>query len=352
MKKSKAILAGLILGTAAITLTACDPPMPPEVAAALAEQTYTCVEGNANVSAPDVMADLMWGWTDSLSYACFDPEPAMTATAVLQADNPELEISASDSVCEPAVSVPFAVDAAVLIYMESEVNSLSVSPKSIAGIMDGSITNWKQLAKDNPGYDMPDYPLTIVPAADALALKAMTSYLEDQDIKVNNKVFEASSETTIDQYSLLEEGQVALVPNSYAVYLGLYPASIYLGQDADDFPIFATPDVSGMQSASTQWVMKTTEAAITVTLDKSKVPTPPEGSDIAPVPYQAIYPVNLNVCDPGDLVPRAVSRFLLRLDSQGALAASNYAPIPEFLRIAALLKVSAGLPTPTPTATE
>jgi hypothetical protein len=352
MKKSKALVAGLILGTAAITLTACDPPMPPEVAAALAEQTYTCIEGNANVSAPDAMADLMWGWIDSLNYACVDPEPVMTATSVLTADTPDIEITAGAPACNPSATVPFAVDAAVLVYMESEVNALSISPKSIAGIMDGTITNWKQLAKDNPGYEMPDFPISIVPAADEFALAAMTGYLKDQGIKANNKVFEASAETTVDQYSLLEEGQIALVPNSYAVYLGLYPASIYLGQDADEFPILATPDVSGMQSASTQWVMETGDTGISVKLDKSKKPTPPEGSDFAPVPYQAIYPVNMNVCEPGNLVSRAVGRFLLRLDSQGALAASNYAPIPEFVRISALLKVSTGLPTPTPTPTE
>jgi hypothetical protein len=218
--------------------------------------------------------------------------------------------------------------------------------------MDGSITNWKQLAKDNPGYEMPDFPISNVPAADEFALAAMTGYLKDQGIKANNKVFQASTETTVDQYSLLEEGQIALVPNSYAVYLGLYPASIYLGQDADDFPILATPDVSGMQSASTQWVMETGDTGISVKLDKKKEPTPPEGSDVAPVPYQAIYPVNMNVCEPGNLVSRAAGRFLLRLDSQGALAASNYAPIPEFVRISALLKVSTGLPTPKPTPTE
>lgn len=352
MKKSKAWLAGLILGSAAISLTACDPPMPPEVAAALAEQSYTCIAGDAKVSAPEAMADLMWGWTDSLTYACFDPEPTMIATSVGNAESPEIEITSGPALCSAEVTVPFAVEAAVLIYMESEVNALSISPKSIAGIMSGSITNWKQLANDNPGYEMPDYPLTVLPATDQLALDAMTGYLQDQGLSVTNKVFEPVPSTTIDQYSQLEEGQVALVPNSYAVYLGYYPASIYLGQDTDGIPILATPDVSGMQSASSQWVIITSANELAVKLDKSKLPTPPEGSDLAPVPYQAIYPVNLNICKPGKLVSSAVSRFLLRLDSQGSLAASNYAPIPEFVRIPALLKVSAGLPTPTPIPTE
>jgi hypothetical protein len=58
------------------------------------------------------------------------------------------------------------------------------------------------------------------------------------------------------------------------------------------------------------------------------------------------------MCGTDSLLTRAAGRFLLRLDNQGALGASNYAPLPEAVRITALLAISKGLPTPTPLPTE
>jgi len=351
MKIGKAVGASAIVCMSALGLTACDPPMPPDVAASLAELTYTCVEGDVPVYAEPTMQDLLWGWTDSLSYSCIDPEPVMTMSAALTPDEALVEISDYPSQCKPAVTVPLATEASVLIYMESEVSSLNLSPKSIAEIMSGKITNWNQLAKDNPGFDMPDYPLTVKPEADSLALETMLNYLEQQGIKADNKKFSAVEKPLMDDYAMLEEGQVAIVPNSYAVALGLYPANIYLGLDAEQMPILAVPDVSGIQTATTQWKISKTENSISVVLDPKTEPTPPDGSEVAPTPYQPIYAVNLNLCSDA-LLPRAVARFLLRLDSQGALGASNFAPLSSAVRVESLVLVSKGLPTPTPQPTE
>lgn len=349
MKLGKAIAAASILGAATLGLTACDPPMPPEVAAALAEQTYTCIEGDTAVAAPTAMADLMWGWSDSLTYACVDPEPVMTISTAENIESAQVELTEYASQCSPVASVPFAVEASVLVYMQSEVSSLSLSPKSMAGILDGSITNWNQLNEDNPGYEMPDFPLTVLKQTDTQAFKAMQNYLSTKKINLKQSSnLELVDAPNMESYYEMTEGQVALVPNSYAVMLGLYPASIYLGLDADEYPILANPDVAGIQSGSTQWLMTKTTDSVTVKLDPKKTPLAPEGSDEAPLPYQAIYPVNLNICDSDSLLARAASRYLLRLDSQGSLAASNYAPLPEAVRVEALLSISKGLPAPKP----
>lgn len=351
MKVTKALSASAILSGICLGLTACDPPMPPEVAAALAEQTYTCIEGEATVSGPETMQDLLFGWADSLTYSCYEPEPAMTMLVDAQAGESQIEISEYAAACSPVASVPLAAEAAVLIYMQAEVGALNVSPKSLAGIMEGSITNWNQLNKDNPGYEMPDFPLSVRKNADRLALESMTNYLEAQDFSVSKNLFTPVDKPGLDEYFELAEGEVAIVPNSYAVALGFYPASIYLGVDAEGMPILATPDVSGIVTGGTQWDITKDTNSVTVRLNKDKTPTPPDGSDVAPTPYQLIYPVNLNICQ-DELLARAVARFLLRLDSQGALGASNYSPLPEIVRIEALLNVSKGLPSPSPTPTE
>jgi hypothetical protein len=92
--------------------------------------------------------------------------------------------------------------------------------------------------------------------------------------------------------------------------------------------------------------------SISLKLDPSIQAQPAPGFDSAPPPYQAIYPVNYYTCNSSSLLPNAIGRFILRLDSQGALGASNYAQLPEFIRIESLTKISKGLPTPKPTATQ
>jgi len=352
MKARRILSAVAILGTAAISLTACDPPMPPEVLAALAEQTYTCVQGDSSFTSDTEIADVVSGWADSLSYSCVDPEPTMTMTPAAKAADAQVVVSDYAPSCSIAASVPLAVDAGAFVYTESDISTLNLSPKSIAGILSGTITNWNQLAKDNPGYDMPNLPLTLYPQADSLALKSVTDYVASQGITLPASL-KVSAVDHLDNTpaTTLAEGELAIVPNSFAVRAGLYPASIYLGLDDTKQPIIATPDVSGIQSGSTQWVTSTSGGNVSVKLDYSKKPIATEGSDVAPSPYQILYPVNFYICGNDELLPRAVGRFVLRLDSQGSLAASNYAPLPEATRIEALLAISRGLPTPKPTAT-
>lgn len=361
MKVSRLLASIAILGSASIALTACDPPMPPEVAAAIAEQTYTCVEGNAAVSSPSLMTDIVVGWADSLSYSCVDDptttdvveQPTMTFSVADATTPAEAEISEYPALCAPVQTVPLAVEAGVLVYMESDLSSFSVSPKSFAGILNGTITNWNQLGADNPGTEMPNLPLKVAPTADTMALKSITDYLSAQGQKVSSSVVNATNNPSVDLYSALEEGEVAIVPNSYAVYLGLYPASIYLGMDkATESPILATPDLAGIYAASTQWKIQKDANSISLSLDPSKTAEPAPGFDSAPPPYQAIYPVNYYTCNSSGLVLNAIGRFILRLDSQGSIGASNYAQLPEYIRIESLLMISKGLPTPTPTPTE
>ena len=361
MKVSRLLASIAILGSASIALTACDPPMPPEVAAAIAEQTYTCVEGNAAVSSPSLMTDIVVGWADSLSYSCVDDptttdvveQATMTFTVADATTAAEAEISEYPALCSPVQTVPLAVEAGVLVYMESDLSSFSVSPKSLAGILNGTITNWSQLASDNPGADMPSLPLKVAPTADTMALKSITDYLSVQGQKVSSSVVTGTDNPSVDLYSALEEGEVAIVPNSYAVYLGLYPASIYLGIDKEtESPILATPDLAGIYAGSTQWKIQKDTNSISLSLDPSKTAEPAPGFDSAPPPYQAIYPVNYYTCNSSGLVLNAIGRFILRLDSQGSMGASNYAQLPEYIRIESLLMISKGLPTPTPTPTE
>jgi ABC-type phosphate transport system substrate-binding protein len=250
------------------------------------------------------------------------------------------------------VSVPLAVEASVLLFNNSELSSLNVSEKSLAGILDGSIQNWADLQIDNPGSVVSKKTIKLVSKTNPEAMDAVTAFLKAKKLKTgNNSKLESDKNVSIDTYASMEDGSMAIVPNSYAVSLGLYPASIYLGLDSDGNSILGNPDVNGIQSGASQWDFKASKYGFKVALNYTKEPSVPQGFDTAPTPYQIVYPVNLYLCK-DTLLNRAVSRFVLRLDSQGALGLSNYAQIPEVVRVSALLSVSEGLPTPTPTPTE
>jgi hypothetical protein len=350
MNISRFIASVGIATSATLALTACDPPMPPEVQAAVAEMTYTCVDGNISISAPEYMNDIVVGWADSLSYACVDPEPVMTfeittdSTAMADA-----QISAYPATCTPLQTVPVAVDAGVLVYNLPDVGSLNLSAQNIAGVLTGSITNWNQLAGDNPGYTLPNLPMSVYPQADTIAMNALENFLNISGVTPEKKfIVESVTTPNADQYMSLELGQIAVVPYSYALYLGLYPASIFLEIDSEtQEPVIAVPDLEGVRSAASQYVATKSDSGITVKLDTTITPIADSGFD-APNPYQAIYPVNYYACTDDTLVPRAIGRFLLRLDSQGSLGGYNYAPLAEALRIESLFSISKGLPTPAP----
>jgi len=354
MKTSRFLASIVIASSATLALAACDPPMPPEVLAVQAENTYTCVDGNIVVSSPENMYDVVWGWSDGLTYSCVDPEPVMTFEATTDTTiSADAEISSYPSVCSAKQTVPVAVDAGVLVFNLPEVGSLNVSAQNMAGILSGSITNWSQLASDNPGYELPNLPISVFPEADTVALNAVVDFLEVSKASAEKElIVEGVPTPNIDQYGLLEYGQVAVVPYSYSVTLGLYPAAIFLELDSESGePSIAVPDLEGIQSGASQFALTKTDSGISVKLDPSITPSAASGFE-APNPYQAVYPVNYYTCNSDTDVPRAVGRFILRLDQQGSLGGYNYAPLAENIRIESLFSISKGLRTPTPTPAE
>jgi hypothetical protein len=354
MRTSRFIASAVIAASATLALTACDPPMPPEVLAAQEEMTYTCVDGNITVKSPEYMNDIVVGWADSLSYSCIDPEPTMTFSVTTDtAAAVDAEISAYPATCSPKQTVPVAVDAGVIVYNLPDVGSLNISAKNIAGILTGSITNWDQLAGDNPGYTMPNLPISVLPEADTMALNAVEDFLKISGVTPNDElIVESVSNPNADQYLNLELGQIAVVPYSYSVYLGLYPASIFLKIDPEtQEPVIAVADLEGIQSGASQFALTKSSNDLTVKLDPSITPSAASGFE-APNPYQAIYPVNYYTCSEENLVPRAVGRFFLRLDQQGSLGGYNFAPLSENLRVESAFVIRKGLPTPKPVPTE
>lgn len=352
-KKIRNGLSVILAASLALSLTACDPPMPPDVEAQILEQTYTCVDGNTTVSLPESMTDLGFQWADSLTFSCVDPEPAMTLEMLGESVAADISVSAyalDTALCTPLATVPFALDAGEFAYQLSEAGSLNLSPKTIAAIFKGEITNWNdpKIADENPGSVFSDLPIIVRKDADEQALKSVTSWFSRLDAALPDSVFSPTQNVNLSTFVPLEEGEIALVQHSLSMQLGLMSAAIYLGADKEtQEPILAISDTFGIASAATQLVAKKQgTTGVTMELDPKIEPVAQAGMEDAGIPYQAIYPVNLTICGEDSLLHRAGALFLLRLDSQGALAASVYNPLSEQIRVESLAMVRKGLPLP------
>jgi len=338
MKRVFSCLAIVALGLS--TLTACDPPMPPDVQAQIAEQTYTCVAGDASVAFPALMSDLSEGFAASLSSACTDPVMSLSNS---DAATSAIVISPYKEACSAYESVPFALEAADIYVYFADGYSISLSPKTIAGIFDGSITGWsdKAIAKDNPDLVLPNEPIVLTKSADALAVSAMQDWLKGFGVNFAPDFQDSQS----DEIPAFVEGQIGIVKHSVVTYNSLSPVGIIVGSNKDGL-IIATADNAGIGSAATQQQVTKSSGRVDVSVNHSQAPLVMSGFDSASTPYGAIYPVMLNLCGENSLVARAVARFLLRLDSQGSLGASNYNPLSEAVRAEALVEVSKGLKLP------
>ncbi len=339
--KAVALAAGI-----ALSLAACDPPMPASLLVELAEKNVQCESGSASLAIPSASADLGATWADAMAAACGD----MSFDQVAEGESAEIEISAqtSDS-CKPFARAPFSIDAGVFAFNSLDISSLNLDGKTIAGILSGQITQWDDpaLVAINPDNAMPATEIILIkdstqPAIDALGAWVKTLGADSAGSKL--------TPTATDFQSLLAElpeGAIALVPYSEALLAGSMLANVLNGPDA--YENVVVPGLDTIASAATQWNVKSTESAVEVSLDPTQKPVPPKGSDEAPLPYQAIYPVNIALCGSDSTLTRTIARFFLRQDQQGVLATSTMVPLNENARIAGAQLIAAGLPTPAPT---
>lgn len=343
----RAIGAIVLAATLVASLTACTPPMPPEVRAALAEQTFTCEPGTVDAVFPSAISELAPGWAESMIIAC----PEMILNPVGTPETSSLSFNttgATPTFCKAYSEVPFALDATVIALNVPDLGSLNLTAKAVQAIFDGSITNWSDpvLAKLNPDFALPDLAIVVYEKAQKNGLAAFTTWMSrllGQDFAAAS--VKPVSEFTLDELYALPIGGIALAPYSVNVQAMLPTASIVL-DEADLLNSLVPADSGTLYSASTQWKIAKTESKLTVSLNPEAKPLAPEGQDVALSPYQAIYPVTMSLCGEDNLTTRAVARFLLRQDSQGLLGAGYVISLPEAVRVEALVIVSVGLPEP------
>jgi len=339
----KRVLGSLCIAVAAmLVLTGCNPPMPPSVAAQIAEQTFTCLEGDAKVSLPESMNDLSAEWLSSMQSACTDPAMSFSLTSAETAD---LALASYPvTACKPVSTVPVAVEAADIAFSLSYSTTLNLTPGTLAGIFNGEITMWNDpaIAKENPETEMPSLEISLRTDVDRLAFEALKNYTEHYDHKItaNFNQIDQLADTTF-----LEEGQIALMPHSVAFAQGFTTASMIMPEIEGEAQL-ANADSMSIGSAATQWTPNQEGDNVSVSFDYGSKPEILSGLDVPTPPYQLIYPVYLNICN-DTLLSRTVAFFFLRMDSQGSLGVSVFTQLPERTRVVSLVSVKRGLPVPT-----
>ncbi len=352
-KNTKRLSAALALAiSGSLLLTACDPPMPPELLAQLAEQSYTCVEGNVNLAADPANSAVVDTLAEALAGACIEPLAVMTITNTpdIAAADIVIGVGPSDK-CTPFASVPYGFDAGVVSYNVPGTDSLNLGYKTLAALLNGGITNWNDsaIAKDNPDLTLPDLPILVRYAAEPNSLDSLVTALGFQGAELDRANFGSVELFDGSSPEPLAEGEVEIIPNSVAVANGLPTIGLNSGKkDAETGEkLFATPSEESLYAAGTQLVSKTSDAKLSMTINSKLEPKPIFEGEAAAVPYQAIFPLTMSLCGEDTLLKRAAAAFMLRLDSQGALGYLNVSQLPEAIRYEAVGLVRKGLPTPT-----
>ena len=355
----------------ATAISACTPPMPPDVLAVFAENQITCEKGEVTVSVPEAFTGIMAGVGASLTGTC--PEETVTevpatepAPVALVSGTPASQqladftttCSAGNVVVVPAFAYPVG-----LVYNAPGLEGLYFTPQAVAGVLSGSITSWNDpaIAEANPDYILTDLPDMVLMSTDEpqASVEAMTGWLTQvapdawpsgpASSLEGGQRFATMSEMLMEMGAV--PGAISVAPLSLAVMNGLGSASLPATPAAEDpaggATVFISPDDAQLA--------KVGAGATSVTVDEATgnivaapalggIPVPgsfdlaaskvvlSEGQPLAGWPVLAY--AHLLVCDdPANPVALNFAQYALRLVGQGSIEAFGVVPVPEPIRV-------------------
>ena len=367
------VLSACAAAGAALLLSACTPPLPPDVLAAQAEANISCQKGAQNVSIPEDFAGASDAVNATLAGTCPDQSlvevaPGEPASLVVTEMAPTAEqIAAFDKICPSGtITVPVFGYPVVLTLNVIGLEGVVMTPQALAGILDGTITSWTDplITDANPGTDFTGIPDIVVMSLEAPsgAINAMTAYLSKtagdswtagtvDTLSIGTKF--ATTADLIAEFTMTD-GAVAVLPAIQAVNAGLPMAST---------------DINGTTiSVDDTQLLKVGIGALTITTDdKGNITaTPAVGGTPVPENFDAAaakivlaegqellgWPIlgiaHMMVCDDGtDPLPLSSAQYLVRLAGQGSLETFGLVPLPEPIRVQTFipLKVTAAAPS-------
>lgn len=370
----------------ALTLSACTPPMPPDVLAAVAESQITCESGDVAVGTPEEFFGAMSTVGGALQGVCpdqtvtevspLDPAPVLLTSgtpsqAEIDAFSSE-RCSAGETIVIPAFS--YAVN---IIFNVIGLEGLYLTPQAVAGILTGSVTSFEDplIADANEGFDLSGLPdITVYGTEEPSgSVQAMSAWLAEEvpDLWTAGEVSVlpygeklASGQEVLDTM-LGIDASVTVMPTILGVQYGLAPASLpatlTANEGAEGELVVMNPDdvqlakigsgatVASLDESGNTYLASPAVGGIpsveSFDLAASKVVVQ-EGEPVAGWPVLAFS--HLMVCNtPDDPLPLSFAQYLVRLAGQGSLEGYGMTPLPEPIRFATFepLKVVVEEPT-------
>jgi hypothetical protein len=328
----------------AVLLTGCNPPMPEALKVSLGERTIQCGDEFVELKVFAEMADIGEFWNSSMDSAC-----AGSMGTVQIEDYPTgsgLVISEEEVTgCTPFATVPLAVDAAVFSFNFLDIYEVNLSPKLIAEILRGEVSQWDdaRVAELNPGVEFPAMPINLIRVAPYGAIPAMEIWLSaalGEEVKLEN--FTPSIGSEVDALYEMLEGDLKLTSFGALQISGLNYANMKI-DEADDTSI-VLPDVLSIATGIAQTVPSGDAPFLSFVYDPTIQPAPLPGAFEVLNPWGALFPVNLSLCGEDRLQERYVARFFLRLDAQGSIQTGVFGQLNEDVRVKSVSVVDDGLP--------
>lgn len=340
------------LALAALFISACTPPMPPEFKADLAERYVTCVSGEVAVSTTPELAEVTQAWIDGVSENCadlsvsiIDPEEDVETPADVF-----ITSSGQTPTCTAVASSPVGIDAVAVTLTVEGLDGIVFTPGLLHRALSGGMSSWadQELQELNPEIELTDTPVLLRAVTRPQDIASLNEWMSRLDSVgwpsiPGGLVSDEAFDTEAVLAELEVEGTLAIVPASFVTNNSLLTISIMAETDLEAVSL----DVDTVISAGTQMVPTTSGSIVTAALDASLPPVPAAGNDVASLPWQALNQFTLTVCEgANELAGRAFARYALRLDSQGVMITSGYTEVPEQVRLVAVDAVSIGLPEP------
>lgn len=354
MLKAKVVKSAALALFVSLSLTACDPPIPPSLLVAQAELEVQCEDGEVSTVFPESMTDLSLSWSDSLLFACENMPLIPLDNTVLDGDIVISEASLIAGRCSPYATVPVAIDAAVLVVNIPDFFEVFLSAQQIVDIFNGTVTNWSDpsLSTFNSEFPLPDLEIVLPTEATPAAKGALSDWigrLAGVPLDLSG-VADTKEFNEVGLATPVEEGSISIASYGAAVYQNAATVAVVI--DPSNPESYVRAAYTSLLSASTQLTSSIEGTTMTVALDPSIEPQAEEGLEEAVEPYQALYGMSMALCGEDTTLTRTMARYLLRLDSQGVILSATLLPLPEKIRVDAIQIVVVGLPVPTPVSTE
>jgi ABC-type phosphate transport system substrate-binding protein len=348
-KLKKPVVSILTVSLLTSFVSACTPPMPPDVLAAVAEQQVICGEGQLNIALDEFNTPIIQSINDLYLSSC----PDLTINLINDATTADIVISdgAADGIAlcvNPAAQVPVMVESTGVAFNLAGVSGLVLDAQTIEKIYKGEITDWADpaIVELNPEFELTSTPITTIALNKKTASdQAFVEWMNRLGATGFQNVATTGFETSLELVEALglTDGSISIMPGSIMSENALSGVSIKT--EAGNVAY----DLTSITAASTQAISETNGDIITVSLDPNKEVSAEAGNDEVTLPWQAISWVNLAICktETSDLKNSATARFFLRQDAQGQLSVFGYGALDESLRLSSAGIVGKNLPLPT-----